>query len=162
MIPIHHSMKIIQAPFREWDHPFHRLPQSRELSKRKSDSDGPSSTRQVVYHKGQPTATPILIYEDSPREVLQQLLIWCRHSISILTVRLSAVLLPNGLRICCVGFTKLIKPTVIAANTGEDGAVKSLLNISVSCTRNFQTRPTRATWRWLRKSRFSVIWIIRP
>ena len=33
MIPIHHSMKIIQASFREWDHPFPRLPHSRELSK---------------------------------------------------------------------------------------------------------------------------------
>ena len=27
-----------------------------------SDSDDPSSTQQVVYRKGQPTATPILIY----------------------------------------------------------------------------------------------------
>ena len=31
-----------------------------------------SSTRQVVYRKGQPTATPILIYEDTRREVVQQ------------------------------------------------------------------------------------------
>ena len=38
----------------------------------KSDSDDPSSTQQVVYQKGQPTATPILIYEDSRREVVQQ------------------------------------------------------------------------------------------
>ena len=37
-----------------------------------SDSDDPSSTQQVVYRKGQPTATPILIYEDSRREVVQQ------------------------------------------------------------------------------------------
>ena len=37
-----------------------------------SDSDEPSSTQQVVYRKGQPTATPILIYEDSRREVVQQ------------------------------------------------------------------------------------------
>ena len=29
-----------------------------------SDSDEPSSTQQIVYRKGQPTATPILIYED--------------------------------------------------------------------------------------------------
>ena len=36
------------------------------------DSDEPSSTQQVVYRKGQPTATPILIYEDSRREVVQQ------------------------------------------------------------------------------------------
>ena len=37
-----------------------------------SDSDEPSSTQQVVYRKGQPTATPILINEDSRREVVQQ------------------------------------------------------------------------------------------
>ena len=37
---------------------------------------------------------------------------------------------------------KTIKPTVIAANTGEHGAVKSSLNISVSCIRNYQTRLT--------------------
>ena len=37
-----------------------------------SDSDDPSSTQQVVCRKGQPTATPILIYEDSRREVVQQ------------------------------------------------------------------------------------------
>ena len=36
------------------------------------NSDEPSSTQQVVYRKGQPTATPILIYEDSRREVVQQ------------------------------------------------------------------------------------------
>ena len=36
-----------------------------------SDSDDPSSTQQVVYRKGQPTATPILINEDSRREVVQ-------------------------------------------------------------------------------------------
>ena len=37
-----------------------------------SDSDERSSTQQVVYRKGQPTATLILIYEDSRREVVQQ------------------------------------------------------------------------------------------
>ena len=37
-----------------------------------SDSVDPSSTQQVVYRKGQPTATPILICEDSRREVVQQ------------------------------------------------------------------------------------------
>ena len=37
-----------------------------------SDSDDPSSTQQVVYRKGQPTATPILIYGDSRRDVVQQ------------------------------------------------------------------------------------------
>ena len=31
MIPIHHSMKIMQASFREWDHLSPRLPHSREL-----------------------------------------------------------------------------------------------------------------------------------
>ena len=40
------------------------------------DSDEPlvtmSSTQQVVYRKDQPTATPILIYEDTRREVVQQ------------------------------------------------------------------------------------------
>ena len=37
-----------------------------------SDSDEPSSTLQVVYQKGQPTATPILIHENTRREVVQQ------------------------------------------------------------------------------------------
>ena len=37
-----------------------------------SDSDDANSTQQVVYRKGQPTATPILIYEESRREVVQQ------------------------------------------------------------------------------------------
>ena len=37
-----------------------------------SDSDEPSSTQKIVYRKGQPTATPILIYEDFRREVVQQ------------------------------------------------------------------------------------------
>ena len=37
-----------------------------------SHSDDPNSTQQVVYRKGQPTATPILIYKDSRREVVQQ------------------------------------------------------------------------------------------
>ena len=35
MIPIHHSMKIIQASFQGWDHPSPLLPHSRELSKRR-------------------------------------------------------------------------------------------------------------------------------
>ena len=35
-----------------------------------SDSDEAISTQQVVYRKGQPTSTPILIYEDSRREVV--------------------------------------------------------------------------------------------
>ena len=37
-----------------------------------SDSDEPSSTQQVVYRKSQSTATPILIYENTRREVVQQ------------------------------------------------------------------------------------------
>ena len=37
-IPIHQSMKIIQASSREWDHPFPRLPHSREQSKRRRSS----------------------------------------------------------------------------------------------------------------------------
>ena len=37
-----------------------------------SDSDDLSSTQDVVYRKGKPTATAILIYEDSRREVVQQ------------------------------------------------------------------------------------------
>ena len=37
-----------------------------------SDLDDLSSTQQVVYRKGQPTATPILLYEDSRREVVEQ------------------------------------------------------------------------------------------
>ena len=48
----------------------------RAIKKKKVHSDSnydePSSTQQVVYRKGQPTATPILIYEDSRREVVQQ------------------------------------------------------------------------------------------
>ena len=37
-----------------------------------SYSDEPRSSQQVVYRKGQPTATPILIHEDSRREIVQQ------------------------------------------------------------------------------------------
>ena len=33
-----------------------------------SDSDDTNSTKQVVYRTGQPTTTPILLYEDSRRE----------------------------------------------------------------------------------------------
>ena len=48
----------------------------RAINKKKvqseSDSDDPSSTQQIVYRKGQPTATTILIYEDFHREVVQQ------------------------------------------------------------------------------------------
>ena len=117
----------------------------RAIKKKKIQSDSPlvtmSSTQQVVYRKGQPTATPILIYEDTRREVVQQCI---ANLMSILTVRLSPVPLPIGLRICCVGFIKPIKPTVIRANTGEHGVVKSSLNISVTCIRNLQMRLTRA------------------
>ena len=44
----------------------------RAIKKKKVHSDDLSSTQQVVYRKGQPTATAILIYEDSRREVVQQ------------------------------------------------------------------------------------------
>ena len=37
-----------------------------------SYSDEPRSSQQVVYRKDQPTATPILIHEDSRREIVQQ------------------------------------------------------------------------------------------
>ena len=154
MIPIHHSMKIIQASFREWDHQSPLLPHSRELYIKKkkvqseSDSDDPNSTQQVVYRMGQPTATPILLYEDSRREVVQQ---------CIANLMSTFHLYPHS-EVIASSFTerfedmlrwlyKLIKPTVIAANTGEDGAVKSSLNISVSCIRNCQMRLTSVTWR---------------
>ena len=113
-----------------------------------SDSDDPSSTQQVVYRKGQPTATPILIYEDSRREVVQQCIANLMSTFHLYPhSEISPVLLPKGLRICYVGFIELIKPTVMAANTGEDGAVRSSLNISVSCIRNRQMRLTRVIWR---------------
>ena len=56
----------------------------RSFKKKKVQSDSPdsrdsdnqhvtvSSTQQVVYPKGQPTATPILIYEDIRKKVVQQ------------------------------------------------------------------------------------------
>ena len=56
----------------------------RAIKKKKVQSDSPdsrasdeplvtmSSTQQVVYRNGQPTAAPILIYEDTHREVVQQ------------------------------------------------------------------------------------------
>ena len=113
-----------------------------------SDSDDHSSTQQVVYLKGQPTATPILIYEDSRREVVQQ---------CIANLMSTLHLYPHSDFIAS-SFTerfedmlrwlyKLIRPTVMAANTGEDEAVKSSLNISVSCIRNCQTGLTRAILR---------------
>ena len=49
---------------------------------------------------------------------------------SILTVRLSPVPLPIGLRICCVGFIKPIKLITIPANIGEHGVMRNSLNIS--------------------------------
>ena len=111
-----------------------------------SDSDDPSSTQQFVYRKGQPTATPILIYEDSRREVVQQCI---ANLMSTFHLYPHSEVIASSFteRICCVGFIKLIKPTVIAANTGEDGAVKSSWNISVSCIRNCQMRLTRVIWR---------------
>ena len=163
MIPIHHSMKIIQASFREREHPYPRLPHSREQSKRSKSSRNPlvtiSSTQQVVYRKGQPTATPTKTLVE--RLYGNVLLTCCRHSMSILTVRLSPVPLPIGLRIFCVGFLKPIKPTVIPVNTGEHGVVKSSLNISVSCILNCQMRLTRAISRRLGKFLFNTISKIR-
>ena len=56
----------------------------RSIKKKEVQSDSPGSrnseyqhetaksSQQVVYRKGQPTATPILIYEDTRREVVQQ------------------------------------------------------------------------------------------
>ena len=56
----------------------------RSIKKKKVQSDSPdsrtsddqyettNSNQQVVYRKGQPTATSILIYEDTRREVVQQ------------------------------------------------------------------------------------------
>ena len=56
----------------------------RAIKKKKVQSDSPdsrasdeplvtmSSTQQVVYRNGQPTAAPILIYEDTHREVVPQ------------------------------------------------------------------------------------------
>ena len=52
--------------------PSHERAIKKEKVQSDSDSDDPSSTQQVVYRKGEPTATPILIYEDSRREVVQQ------------------------------------------------------------------------------------------
>ena len=97
-------------------------------------------------------ANPLLHQFSSTKTLVERLyssvlLIECRHFNSILIVRLSPVLSPKGLRTYCVGFIKLIKPTVIPAKTGEHGAVKSSLNISVSCIRNCQMRLTRATLR---------------
>ena len=113
-----------------------------------SDSDEPRSTQQVVHRKGQPTATPILIYEDTRREVVQQ---------CITNLMSTFHLYPHSEVIACsftdrfedlfLGFIKPIKPSTILANTGEHGAVKSLLNISASCIRNCQMRLTRATLR---------------
>ena len=126
-------------------------PLERAIKKKKihseSDSDEPSSTQQVVYRKGQPTATPILIYEDSRREVVQQ---------CIANLMSTFHLYPHGEVIANL-FTerfedmlrwlhKSDKTNRDTFKTGERGAVKSSLNISVSCIRNFQTRPARATW----------------
>ena len=152
MIPTHHSMKVIQAYFREWGRPFPRLPHSREQSKRRRSSRilirmSLARLRSLCTER----VNPLLHQFSSAKTLVERwyssvLLIYYRHSISILTVRLSPILLPKGLRICCVGFIKLIKPTVIPVRTGVHGVVKSSLNISVSCIRNCQTRLTRATW----------------
>ena len=134
-------------------HPSPRLPHSRELSKRRRSSR--ILIRMSLARLSRlctEGANPLLQQSSFTKTLVERLyssalLTECQHSISILTVRISPILLPNGLRICCVGFIKLIKPTVIPVKNGENEAVKSSLNISVSFIGNFQTRPTRATWR---------------
>ena len=127
MIPIHHLMKIIQASFREWDHLSPRLPHSRELSKRRKSSQILIRMSLARLSRLCTARSNPLLHQSSFMKTLVErlyssvLLIWCRHSISILTVRLSPAPLTIGLRICCVGFIKPIKPTVIPANTGEHG-----------------------------------------
>ena len=110
-----------------------------------SDSDEPSSTQQVVYRKGQPTATPILIYEDSRREVVQQ---------CIANLMSTFHLYPHS-EVIANSFTErfedmlrwLYKTDKTNRDTCKNWRAWSSLNISVSCIRNFQTRPTRAIWR---------------
>ena len=102
-----------------------------------------SSTQRVVYRKGQPTATPILIYEDTRGEVVEQCI---ANLMSTFDVYSHSEVITSSFtdRICCVGFIKSIKPIAIPANTGEHGVVKSSLKIFVSCIRNCQMRLTRA------------------
>ena len=76
----------------------------KKMVQSESHSDDPNSTQQVVYRKGQPTATPILIYEDSRREVVQQCIANLMSTFHLYPhSEVSPVLLPKGLRICCVG-----------------------------------------------------------
>ena len=76
MIRIHHSIKIILASFRDWDHLSPRLPLSRELKKRKRSSRFWFGRAQLdsagCVPKGPTHCYTILIYEDSRREVVQQ------------------------------------------------------------------------------------------
>ena len=115
-----------------------------------SDSDEPSSTLQVVYQKGQPTATPILIHENTRREVVQQCI---ANLMSIFHVYPHSEVIASSFTerfedmLRWLGSIALIKPTVVPVKTGEHGVVKTSLNISVFRIRNFQTRLTRANWR---------------
>ena len=85
MIQIHQSMIKIEISFLELDLQATCTPSlERSIKKMKVQSDSSdsrdsdyqheaaSSNQQMVYQKGQPIATPILIYEDTRREVVQQ------------------------------------------------------------------------------------------
>ena len=107
-----------------------------------SDSDEPRSTQQVVYRNGQPTATSILIYEDSRREVVQQ---------CIANLMSTFHLYPHS-EVIASSFNERFEVMLrwlykIDKTNREHGAVKTSLNISVSCIRNCQMRLTRATLR---------------
>ena len=130
------------------------------MKKKKVQSDSPdsrdsddqhvtvSSTQQVVYQKGQPTATPILIHENTRREVVQQCI---ANLMSIFHVYPHSEVIASSFTerfedmLRWLGSIALIKPTVVPAKTGEHGVVKTSLNISDFCIRNFQMRLTKAT-----------------
>ena len=150
-------MKTIQASFREWDLPYPRLPHSREQSWRRKTSRTTltpgilmslvtmSSTQHVVYRKGQPTATLILIYDYTRREVVQQCI---ANLMSTFHVYPHSEVITSSLTdrfedLLLCWFYKPIKPIAIPANTGEHGVVKNSLNFSVFCIRNCQMRLTR-------------------
>ena len=158
MIRIHQSMKTIQASFLERNLPYPRLPQSRDQSKRRKSSRTSLisgtlmislrqcvPTQQVVHRKGQPTATPILIYEDTRREVVQQCI---ANLISTFHVYPHSEIIANSFtdrfEDMLSWLIKMIKPNAIPANTGEHGLVTNSLNISIFCIRNCQMRLTRA------------------
>ena len=78
-----------------------------------------SSTQQVLYRKGRPTATPILIYEDTRREVVQQCIANLMSTFHVYPHRLSPVPLPIGLRTYWLRSIALIGPSAMPANTGN-------------------------------------------